>query len=115
MALLTREQILHADDIKKEIVPVPEWGGEIQITTMTGFGRDAWETQISGKGEGKDKNLRAKLVAATAIDAEGELLFQEKDVVELGKKSAAALDRAFEVALRLNKIGPSDVEELAKN
>ena len=31
MALLTREDILNYNDIKTEIVPVPEWGGEVKV------------------------------------------------------------------------------------
>jgi hypothetical protein len=36
-------------------------------------------------------------------------------VEALGKKSAAALNRVFEVAQRLSGITDDDVEELAKN
>ena len=35
MALLTREDILNYNDIKTEIVPVPEWGGEVKVKGLT--------------------------------------------------------------------------------
>lgn len=33
--MLTREQILQSDDLPRETVQVPEWGGEVQVTTQT--------------------------------------------------------------------------------
>jgi hypothetical protein len=48
-------------------------------------------------------------------DENGERLFQEEDTFPLGGKSAAALDRIFTVAQRLNGLRDEDVQELAKN
>ena len=116
MTLLTKEQILAHDDLKSEIVPVPEWGGEVRVCTMSGFARDRFEAGITGKNGGMNmQNIRAKLAAATIIDEAGKLLFDENDLVKLGNKSCAALDRVFAAAQRLNLITNSDVEELAKN
>jgi len=42
-------------------------------------------------------------------------LFTVADIDALGQKSAKALDRIFEIAQRLSKIGANDVEEMAKN
>ena len=114
MAMLTRDQILNASDIKTEVVSVPEWGGDVYVCMMTGYARDVFESQMLDKKTGK-KNMRAKLAAATVQDEDGNLLFSEKDIELLGKKSGAALERIFDVALRINRIGPSDVDELAKN
>ena len=47
--MLTREQILQSDDLPCETVPVPEWGGEVQVRTMTGTDRDAFEASLIGK------------------------------------------------------------------
>jgi len=119
MGLLNKDQILKADDLKSEIVEVPEWGGEVKVRTMTGIERDTFEESIFDS-KGKDtkmnfKNLRAKLVVLTIIGDNGERLFIEADVEALGKKSAKALDRIFGVAQRLNGIGQKEVEELTKN
>lgn len=116
MALLTREQILSADDHKTEVVPVPEWGGEVTVTTMSGTARDKLEASVIGKNGGANlTNARAKYLAACVIDDKGELMFSEKDITKLGTKSVAALDRVFEVAQRINRISDADVEDLAKN
>lgn len=116
MATLTKEQILKAEDLKTEIVEVEEWGGSVNVRTMTGTERDAFEQSIV---EGKDKtnlaNIRARLCAVTIVDENGNRLFNDEDVVELGKKSAAALDRVATVAQKLNGFRNKDIEELGKN
>ena len=116
MAILTKAQILQASDTKQETVEVPEWGGEVIVAVMSGHARDRLEASIVGKNGGQNlQNIRAKYVAASLVDEKGDLLFSESDVQALGKKSAAALDRVFAVAQRINHITDDDVEELAKN
>jgi hypothetical protein len=115
MAILSREAILKSVDLKTEVVQVPEWGGEIIISTMTGSARDSWEQSlIKGKETNMD-NIRARLVAATAVDESGNRLFNDKDVDSLGKKSAAALDRCVKVAQRLNRLTETELQEATKN
>lgn len=119
MAILTREQILQAQDLRTEEVPVPEWGGSVLVRGMTGAERDAFEASIvemHGKNSQVNMaNVRAKLAARTIVDEAGERLFTEKDIEALGKKNATALQRIFEVAQRLSGIGQADIEELVKN
>lgn len=110
MACLTREQILKADDLKTETVPVPEWGGDVIVRTMTGFEYSKFEQSINSPDEGKTDltNLRAKLCSMTIVNEEGEKIFLEDDIIELSKKSAGAINRVFNVAQRLNLIGADD-------
>jgi hypothetical protein len=116
MAILSRDAILSSDDLKKEVVSVPEWGGEVVIATMTGVARDAWEQSLlSNKKTVSLENIRARLVSATAIDERGNLLFSDKDVEALGKKSASALDRCVKVAQKLNRLTENELEDLSKN
>ena len=119
MALLSKEAILQAQDLPTELVPVPEWGGEILVRGLTGAERDAFEQSIVEQ-RGKStrinlRNLRAKLVAMTVVDEQGNRLFSDDEAEALGRKSAAALNRVFEVAQRLSGLRPEDVEELAGN
>jgi len=46
MTLLTRDQILQAQDIARETVSVPEWGGSVLVRGLTGQERDAYEATI---------------------------------------------------------------------
>ncbi len=114
---LSREEILAAQDIETATVAVPEWGGSLRIKTMTGRERDAMEmanftAQRSTDLASNVANIRARLVARTAVDEAGHRLFSDEDVVALGEKSGAALDRAFGVANRLNKLAVADIKEL---
>lgn len=119
MALLTKDAIWQAQDLKYEDVKVPEWGGEVRIRALSGTERDNFEaSSLIKKGNDTQlntRNLRARLVAATAIDEEGNPVFDPSDVLHLGQKSAAALSRLFDVATRLSGMSKSDVEELTEN
>jgi hypothetical protein len=121
MGLLSREQILKAKDRTYQDVKCPEWGGVVRIQSLSGLERDIFEESILGQ-KNKDgsrevivKNLRAKLVALSAIDKDGNLIFSLDDVMVLGDKNAAPLDRLFSMAQKLSGISKDDVEELTKN
>lgn len=114
--MLTKDQILNADDIQTKVIDVPEWGGEVTIKSMSGFYRDRFENSLVGKNGGANmQNVRAKLVAASIVDDKGDVMFSEKDITKLGSKSGDALDRVFAVAKSINKITDDEVKELAKN
>ena len=125
MALLTREQILGAEDLPFEIVEVPGWGGEVGVQGLTGKERDAFELSCTERRKGKGgketvtmklDNVRAKLVCRCVVDGPGGgLIFSEADVEALGNKSALELQRVFDVARRLSGLTDGDVEELSKN
>ncbi|AVH57889.1 MULTISPECIES: hypothetical protein [Streptomyces] len=118
---LSAEQILGADDLKYEDVEVPEWGGTVRVREMPGTERDKFEAQFVGKdgasvrAEGLE-GFRARLAAATIVDAEGKQLFRSAaEVKRLGEKSAAALQRVCDVATRLSRMSEDDVQDLAGN
>ncbi len=117
--LLTREQILAAPDLKTETVAVPEWGGTVLVRGLTGAERDEYEQSLMvGRGRNRDiniRNARAKLLVLTIVDASGKHVFEDSDIVALGRKSAAALERVFDVARRLSGLSDTDLEELTKN
>lgn len=112
--MLSREQILGADDSRRETVQVPEWGGEVVIAAMSGAARDAWEQSLvirkGAKVEQNLANMRARLVAVCAVDADGKRLFTDDDAIALGEKSAAALERLCRVAQRLNGLTDKELE-----
>ena len=119
--LLGKDDILNAKDAEFEIIEVPEWGGSVKIKGMTGTERDVFEGSLQGKDPRTKesivvyKNARAKLASLSIVNDAGERLFAEKDILALGKKSASALNRVFEVAQRLSGITDKDIEELEGN
>lgn len=119
MALLSRDAILAADDREYEVVPCPEWGGEVRLRSLTGSERDAYEQSlVQTRGKSREMNLRnarAKLVALCAVDENGNRLFTDADVNALGKKNAKPLDRLFDAARRLAGLSEDDVDRLTED
>lgn len=118
MPILGREDILQADDIVTEAVPVPEWGGTVLVKGMTGAERDRFElAMIEKPGKSAKVNLsdlRAKLCSLTIVNENGKLIFTQADIKKLTEKSASALQRVFEKARELSGIGDDDVAELTE-
>jgi hypothetical protein len=116
--ILTRAAIQEVQDLPQEIVPVPEWGGDVLARGLTGAERDAFEGDIisqNGKNMSLNTaNMRAKLVARSVIDETGKRLFSDDDIQMLGTKSAVALQRIFDVAQRLSGMSEKDVKELSE-
>lgn len=122
MGLLSRDQILTADDRPVREVPVPEWGGSVLVQGMNGTGRDeflASMTVIRAPGAAPvwdSGNATAKLVARCIIDpATREPMFTQRDVAALGAKSAAALWRVAGVAETLSGLTEEAMDELGKD
>ena len=119
LTVLDRAGIFAVSDIKTELVAVPEWNGSVYVKGLTARERDEYETAIvqnRGKNiEYNRRNIRARLVALTVVDGEGNRLFGDTDIKALGEKSAAAIDRLFGVAQRLSGLTAEDEEDLAKN
>lgn len=119
MSVLSRDAILNASDRPTRNVEVPEWGGTVIVRGLTGAERDAYEAGMvqaspGGKVRTNMRNIRARLVAMACVDAEGARLFTDSDVEALGGKSAAAMERVFDVARKLSGLTDGDVEELAE-
>lgn len=109
---LSKSKILAANDNKLDTVEVPEWGGEVCVKVLSGTDRDAFEEAYS---EQKMKNFRSRFLVLTLCDEKGERLFTEKEVDELGKKSAVVLARLFDKAWALNAFRNEDVEQLGND
>jgi len=114
--ILTKAAILASEDLEQRIVEVPEWGGSLTIRALTGKERDAFEEGSLDKNKNLTMyNIRARLVAMSAIDEDGKRLFTNADATSLGDKSAQALNRCFEVSASLSGITGSDIDELEGN
>jgi len=117
-----RDQILDADDIVTEVVDMSEftgWPEKVWVKALEGTERDSYESSmriIRGEEMIPDlANIRAKLVVRTLVEEGGTRIFTDDDDGPVGRKSAKALDRLFDVATRLSGLSKEDVKELAKN
>jgi hypothetical protein len=120
MRILTRQDIVAAQDIETETVEVPEWDGGVIIRAMSGADRDRFENSLTtvradGRHEANLTNMRSKLVAMCAVDEQGRPLFGPDEIDDLAKKSAAAIERLFVVAQRMNGLAPENVGDAVKN
>lgn len=119
----TREGILAIDDRKVELVQVPEWGIAVWVRSLEGIERDQYEGSSIRYKRGANgapvidrldtDNVRARLCAMTMVasDEPGALnLFTPADVLVLGHKSAAALNRVWEVAQRLSNLNDAAID-----
>lgn len=117
---LSRDAILAADDATYEDVDVPEWGGTVRVKSLNGAQRDAFEASIQklgkdGKREFDQHDFRAKFVSRVCVDHSGARLFTNADVQALSEKSAAALQRVFNVGTRLSGLTKGDIKTLEGN
>lgn len=114
----TKEDIIKADDLKFEDVPVPEWKRMVRLLTLTGTQRDAFEDQsMIQKGESRKMNLinfRARLLSLVMVDQNNKRLFPDVDVPLLGQKSASVLEPLFDKAREMNGMTDKDVEEMTE-
>ncbi len=112
MARLTREQILAAEDLKSEEVPMPEWGGSVLVRMMTGGQRDIFGKGLMVDGKADPTHYRAKLLSMCVVGDDGKPMFS---VDEINSKSNPAVERLFAVADRINAINAAAVEDAEKN
>jgi hypothetical protein len=121
---LTGDEILGADDVITEAVYVPEWANgraaHVLVKSLSGVELDAFETSIveqtgGGRTRMNGTNLRAKFCQLVMVDEQLQPLFTAKQVIALGRKSAAALDRVYATGQRLSKRTQEDMDELVGN
>jgi len=119
MKILTKADILGAEDFATETHEVKEWGGSVMLRTLSGKERDEFEARISkASKDGKSidiRGLKALLLSLALIDGDGNLLFESAEADQLNLKSSKPINDLFEIAQRMNGIGQDAVDELVKN
>lgn len=123
--LMSRAEILSAKDIGHEDIDlshIPGWG-VVRIKDLTASERDRLEgslvqevkTKKGVRREMRFENVRAAFCAAAICDEQLKPIFFTDDVLELGSKSAKALDAIFARVQARNGISDGDVETLIEN
>jgi hypothetical protein len=112
---LTREEILAVIDRKPIEIDVPEWGGTVFVRPLSSPERARWEAIVAGSANKTVDNAREVLAVLSLSDAEGNRLFTEEDVPQIAGKNAIALERIGLASMKLSKLRPIDIAELAKN
>jgi hypothetical protein len=113
-----RDLILNTSDLRTCVVEVPEWGTSITLREWDGATRDRFDAlalEMRERGAKMPPRLRAWIAAMSIVDENGQLVFGEQDIEALSRKSARALDRIVEAALRLNGLAPESATEAKKD
>lgn len=125
MAILTRDQILAAQDRTSEVVSIPEWGGDVLVRGLSGKERgqfEIWATQAHINEQGKLEQgqatldlvamMRVRLVSLCVVTEAGIRAFTDDDVEALAEKSSGPIERVFDVASRLSGLSKEDAGTL---
>ena len=117
-----REKILTAQD--QERIAVQAWGETVYVRGLSSTELDEYQMEAAnvermasernGHGVGL-RNHRARLVALTAVDADGKAIFFSGDEILLGRRSAKEVNKLYEVACRLSGLSEEERKDAAKN
>jgi len=107
MGRLTLQDIQSNVDYKKKIVDMPEWGGEIEIRTLS------VKQEMELQAIKSNNDLVFQLIMMCCINEDGSPLFD--DVELLKQKHSEGILHLYNEIMALNKKNDGDIEELAKN
>lgn len=110
---LSKIDILKVKELKRELVNIPEWGGDVWVQEMTGVQRDRFDTWVVEKKE--TGGMRLRIVIATVVDEEGKPMFSDIDIPDLASKSGKAIERLSDVGMRLSGMTEEAKKEEIKN
>ncbi len=116
--ILSRDDILKADDLKRVKVSVPEWGGDVYVREVTGKESvifDAWMVENKDDKAQLVSGWHSLMVMLCACDDKGVRLFSDDDLEYVKGKNRDAVMRIANAAIKLNKMGADDLEDEAKN
>lgn len=119
MKVLSREDILTANDLTKTEVELTELGGSVFVSTLNGKDFGKFQKSVYQRDGKKlitdEENFTVKLLVWTVVNEKGERIFNDKDIEELQKKSAKTIQKLFDVASRLNGLSKDVIDEKKEN
>lgn len=107
--MLSRDEILAADDLPTETVEVKSWGGKVRVRALSGAELEAFTEWQEREKPGKIMSM-AGMVAASVVDEKGERMFTLDDAPTLAKKSSRSLGVVFAAAMRVAQKVGEDIE-----
>lgn len=116
MTILTRDQILEAQDLEYREVFVKEWGGgTVRIRSLTGQEREAYDAWLFTTNKLDATNSRARLLSMAIVDNDGKPIFTEADIQALAKKNSKVVVRLSYIAQKLSGMTPGSIRELTED
>lgn len=113
---LTKDAIMAAQDLKREVVNVPEWGGDVIVSEMSGADFQRYcEASETDEASQKGYAFMALVLVFCLVDEGGVPLFSVEDAPKLARRKKSVLHRLFNVADRLNLLSRAAQQEAEKN
>lgn len=118
--MITRADILAANDRTIEPLEVPEWGGTLYLRSLTVGERFTFLDLIRKNDWGDTSKadlaaMQAHLIALCVCDKSGVALFTIEDVQALKNKDCLVIDRLFARAQVIAGLIMPDAEATKKN
>lgn len=126
--VLSLDQIMAADDLQTEWVPIPEWAPRdvpnadaygLFVRSLNGKERADWQqASILGNGKNATVNFQqttVSLVVLACVDGAGKPVFTKAQANDLRRKNSAILERISDVAMRLSGIGDEEMATVSGN
>lgn len=107
-----KDKIRAAEDMKCELIDVPEWGVKVQVGTMTAQARAKMLRMAMRDDNSLDYEILypAVLMACCTDPEDGTPLFDEADADWLSAKSAGPIERLAQVGMRLSGLDENAVD-----
>lgn len=114
---LTIDAILAADDLGKEIMDMPEWGGKVLVYGISGAARDFLADRYVNNVEettSTGANFQRAMVAYGLLGPSADRDEVTRVAEGLAMKAPGSVGRIFQKVMELSGIGPNRIEEVTK-
>lgn len=119
MGILSKAEIFAAQDIKREVLNVPEWGGDVELIQLSGNGRakimETYQTFKDAGSVAQTNALQDAMLLACIADDKGQPIFATDDLPLLREKNGVVLETVVKAALKLNGMGEQAEAAAEKN
>lgn len=105
-ARLTADQIIAAEDLKTEVVDVPEWGGSVVLSALSVRALNEANRKATVGGEVDAEKITVQVV----IEGMTEPKLTDDQAGQLAQKSAAVINRLGAVIFRLSGVDAPTLE-----
>lgn len=110
--VLSKDDILKAQDGKTKDVEVPAWGGSVRLKSFSAKKRKELFSEFNKfREEGTDPDFdtavdfQIKLICACIVDDQGKPCFTKDDFEALSEKDSKVLESLFQECVDLNALG----------
>lgn len=105
-----RDTLLNSRSSGFTVEPVQTPLGTTYVRTMTAGEKDDFDFHAT-----RDGKFRCRLILLCCCDKDGKHEFGNKDLPALDELPLTVVEPIVDAAMRLNKLGPKEQEELRKN